>query len=533
MLAFLAAEPLISLILILVVGLAVGKIKIKGVSLGASAALFVAIGISALNPNIRIPDLIWQLGLALFVYAIGLSAGSQFFHDFKGRGWRLNLYVVVILTIMAGITFGMVKLFRLDSVVGAGMYAGALTSTPGMASIVSALEDIDPTRAEAAVVGYSLVYPGAVVAFILIASIGAIRLKIDHQADARAEGLITDPLEWRIIRINAPRGTIGELIKNTGQPIACTRVISSDGHHRLADPDEALYPGMEILVNGTAKHLSAATQILGEQVVHDIPAEDIDFLRVTVSSPQVVGRTIADIDAYNHGFTIARLRRGDVEMVPRPDDVLHYSDRLRIVAAPQDMRKALKIFGDSERRLADLDLLPFMIGLLCGLALGSIPIPLLGGDTIHLGPGGGPIIAGLIFGALGRTATIPWQIPFHANRTIFSLGSALFLAGVGTRAGAGFRAALTDPESLKYIGLGFLITVLMCIVTAFSCMKLFDLHWDEAMGVAAGVTTNSASLAYLNVQTDTDLGQRGYAAVYPTALVCKIIISHLLVLLLL
>ena len=139
----------------------------------------------------------------------------------------------------------------------------------------------------------------------------------------------------------------------------------------------------------------------------------------------------------------------------------------------------------------------------------------------------------MILGAVNRTGPVTWQMPFHANRTMQTLGLALFLAGVGTSAGAGFRNALTDPSSLAYIGAGLVLTLAAALITGIVGRRVLSLTWDEAMGVAAGFTTNPAVISYLNGQTGTELPGRGYATVYPTAMIGKIVASQVLVVLLL
>ena len=538
-LSYLATQPLIALILILLLGLAAGKVRLFNISLGPAAVLFVALGLSALNPDIKLPPLLFQLGLAMFVYAIGLSAGAQFFAEFRTRGWRLNLFMAGLLLVVGVVCFLVVSGLGLDAVKGAGMFAGVLTSTPAMAAIVAMAEGIDPARAGDAVIGYSLVYPGAVLACILVAAVGANVLKVDHVEDAKKEGLIVAPLGWRALRLREdvvaahPGLRVGDLAGLVAAPVVVTRIVAGPRDHELADPGRAVTVGMVVVINGTQEALDVAEAALGHQVEADLHGSGLEFRRLTVSNPDVEGRTIGELDTVAHGFSIARLRRGDMDIVPRPEEVLHYSDRVRVVAAPQRMREVNAFFGDSERKLADVDLLPFALGLLGGLLIGAIPIPLPGGNTLALGFGGGPIVAGLILGALGRSGAVHWKIPYHANRTISALGLALFLAGVGTTAGAGFRAALTDVSSLIFVGVGFVITVVAALVTALVTMKTMHLTWDEAMGVMAGGTTNPAIISYLNGQTGTELPTRGYATVYPTAMVGKILVGQVLLLLLL
>ncbi|WP_042622447.1 aspartate:alanine exchanger family transporter [Corynebacterium marinum] len=537
MLDFLAANPLIALVAILAAGLALGKIRILGISLGAAAVLFVALGLSTANPDIQIPALVYQLGLAMFVYAIGLTAGEQFFAEFRSRGWRLTLFMVLLLVGLVGAAYGIIRVLGLGDLAGAGMFAGALSSTPGMAAIVDMVEGgslVDPARAGEPVVGYSLAYPGAVIGSILVAAVGAKLLKVDHLADAEKEGLIIAPLEWDGVRIGpGVEGTVAQLPRLAGAEIIATRIVHSDVDHSLAAPTDRLHEDMVLVINGTEEAIRTAQRNLGGRVTVKIEDTDLIYSRMTVSNPRVVGRRLQDLDTVSAGFRIARIRRGDAEEVPHPGDVLNYSDRVRVVAPPNRMDEVRAYLGDSEKSLAAPDLLPFAVGLLAGLLLGAVPLPLPGGSVLSLGFGGGPIIVGLILGALHRTGPLTWTMPYHAVHTLNTLGLSLFLAGVGTTAGAGFRLALTDPSSLTVMAAGLLITVTSAVVCAVAGMLVLRLTWDESMGVAAGATTNPAIISYLNGQTGTELASRGYATVYPTAMIGKIVASQVLLLLLL
>lgn len=534
---FLAANPLIALVAILAAGLALGKIRVLGISLGAAAVLFVALGLSTANPDIQIPALVYQLGLAMFVYAIGLTAGEQFFAEFRSRGWRLTLFMVLLLIGLVGAAYGIIRVLGLGDLAGAGMFAGALSSTPGMAAIVDMVEGgslVDPARAGEPVVGYSLAYPGAVIGSILVAAVGAKLLKVDHLADAEKEGLIIAPLEWDGVRIGpGVEGTVAQLPRLAGAEIIATRIVHSDVDHSLAAPTDRLHEDMVLVINGTEEAIRTAQRNLGGRVTVKIEDTDLIYSRMTVSNPRVVGRRLQDLDTVSAGFRIARIRRGDAEEVPHPGDVLNYSDRVRVVAPPNRMDEVRAYLGDSEKSLAAPDLLPFAVGLLAGLLLGAVPLPLPGGSVLSLGFGGGPIVVGLILGALHRTGPLTWTMPYHAVHTLNTLGLSLFLAGVGTTAGAGFRLALTDPSSLTVMAAGLLITVTSAVVCAVAGMLVLRLTWDESMGVAAGATTNPAIISYLNGQTGTELASRGYATVYPTAMIGKIVASQVLLLLLL
>lgn len=526
---FLTTQSLLTLLLILVLGLGIGKIKVKGLSLGPSAVLFVAIAFSTVNPDLKLPPLLFQLGLAIFVYAIGLSAGAEFFAEFRYRGWKLTTFTVLLLAGLAGLSYVFIKTLGLSDTTGAGMFAGSVTSTPGMAAMVGILEELAPGRAGEPVVGYSLVYPFAVVASILVATIGAQWLKVDHDKDARAEGLLAAPLEWVGIKIGPGiTGVVGDLGALTGQHVLASRILVED-RQELADPARPLKEGMILVVNGSQEALDIAAKKLGEQVEVELDHHFLVYKRMAVSNRSIAGRRLSDLKTLEKGFLIARIRRGDMDVVPEPDQVLLLSDRVRVVTPEPNMHEVEKFFGDSEKALAEVDFFPFAIGLVLGILIGLIPIPLPGGESLALGFGGGPIVSGLILGALNRTSRLNWQLPYHANKTLSIFGLSVFLAGVGTSAGAGFRAALTDPASLTIIALGFFLAVLSMVICGVVGMKLFNLRWDEAMGVGAGITTNPAIISYLDGQTKTELATRGYATVYPAAMIGKILASQILI----
>ena len=545
MLDFLASNGLLALAVILTAGFAIGRIRVAGLSLGSAAILFVAIGLSTANPGIQMPPLLYQFGLALFVYCIGLSAGPAFFRALRSRGLALNVIVAFLLVGLTALAFGLVKFSGADPIPGAGMFVGAISSTPGMAAILAAVPDLlppgaDPAAASSAVVGYSLAYPGGVLGIIIVAAVGARLLRVDHIADAKAEGVLTEKLHYAGIRIGPGRElTVAQVPEFTGAKIITTRVadLGADGepsNQRLAEPDDVLAEGCSIMVNGTAEELDKAIAKLGERIEMDPHESDLQYTRMAVSNPDVAGRTIGELRILeDHGFTIARLRRGDADVVPANDDRLQLSDRVRVVAPKQRIEAIRTFLGDSEKSLATPDLLPLALGLALGLLLGAIPIPMPGGGTLSLGFGDGPIIAGLVFGALGRTGPVRWQLPYHATKTLEGFGMALFVAGVGTTAGAGFRSALTDPTSLLYIGLGLVVTLASAIATVALLMVWRKLTFDESIGVAAGITTNPAVIAYLNTASGTDLAARGYTTVYPVAMVGKIVAAQVLIMMLL
>ena len=204
-----------------------------------------------------------------------------------------------------------------------------------------------------------------------------------------------------------------------------------------------------------------------------------------------------------------------------------------VVAEHDRLDRATRLFGDSYKRISDFNLLPLLAGLALGVVVGMIPIPLPGSTALKLGNAGGPLLVALILGAKGRTGPIVWQVPYGANLALRQFGITVFLAGIGTTAGAGFGKALQDPASLTIIGTGAVLTFLVSLLTLIVGHKLMKIPFGQVSGMIAGMQTHPAVLSYVSDQTKNELPSMGYTTVYPLSMVTKIICAQVLLFLLL
>jgi putative transport protein len=528
-------NPLLTLFAIVGLGYLLGQIRIGPFSLGISAVLFVGLGVSALEPRLALPEIIYILGLVLFVYTVGLSSGPSFFRSMRKRGLRINGVALLILAAAAAETLLLVAAFNIDHLVATGMFTGALTNTPALAGVLDAVgRTFDGAAQQAAaakpVIGYSLAYPLGVLGTIAAMSIFETRWRIDHRAEAKRAGLSGAPLEHWTVRVRRPDApAAGTIAERTGTKVVASRVLSDSALH-VADPTEPLSEDDLVTLVGAPRELAEATEWLGARVDTDlVRAAEIDSRRIFVSNRDIVGLRLEDLHLEEaHGMTVTRIRRGDVDVVATPESVLELGDRVRVVAPSHRMKAAADYLGDSYRDISELDVLTFAVGICLGLGLGLIPFPLPGGGTLHLGSAGGPLLVALVLGAVGRTGPIVWQIPYSANLTLRQLGMVLFLAGIGTRAGEAFGSAIGDPSSLVVIGAGALLTLSVSFMTLLVAHRILKLAYGQSMGLLAGLQTQPAVLAYANERTRNDLSNRGYTTVYPLAMIAKIIIAQTL-----
>ncbi len=236
----------------------------------------------------------------------------------------------------------------------------------------------------------------------------------------------------------------------------------------MAGDDVEPLPGDLVTVVGPERAVEQVVALLGRESTEHVELDrgDVDFRRIVVSSRAVAGLTIAELELQDRlGGTVTRVRRGDVDMVAAPGLVLELGDRVRVVAPPERMTEIAAYFGDSYRELRELDVLSFSVGVALGLLVGAIAIPLPGGASFELGFAGGPLIVGLVLGAIGRTGPIVWQLPHSANLTLRQLGTVLFLAGIGVNAGDAFGDTILSRDALGVIAAAIVVAATASGVT--------------------------------------------------------------------
>lgn len=95
------AHSVMILSLVIALGLCLGKLRVKGVSLGLAWILFIGLifGHFSLNLDEHLLHFLKEFGLILFVYSIGLEVGPGFFASFKNGGKSLNLLSMIVVAL--------------------------------------------------------------------------------------------------------------------------------------------------------------------------------------------------------------------------------------------------------------------------------------------------------------------------------------------------------------------------------------------------------------------------------------------------
>jgi putative transport protein len=524
-------DPLLLVFVVAAVGYLAGRIRIGGFGFGVAAVLFVGLAFGMADPELKVPRALWTLGLVLFVYTVGLAAGPGFLAALRRRGAGANLVVLCGVVAAAGTLAATGLALGLGAEETAGAYAGGLTNTPALAASLEALREIEPEETfDAAsgrvLVGYSLGYPiGVTVA--LLAVFAVVRRRPPAERSTAPSEIVV-----RTALVEQPGlGSLGDVRDREGWAVVFGRVKRGD-HVSVAHDEVVPLPGDLLSVVGPEEAVAEAIAHLGRASAERLELEraEVDFRRMVLSNRAVAGRPLAELELpHRLGGSVTRVRRGDVDMVATPGLVLELGDRLRVVAPPERMGEIAAYLGDSYRALRELDVLSFSVGIALGLLLGAVEVPLPGGGSFGLGFAGGPLIAGLVLGALGRTGPIVWQLPHSANLTLRQLGTVLFLAGIGVNAGDAFGDTVLSREALGVLASSVVVAATAAFVTVLGGALLLRLPVPTLAGVVAGMQTQPAVLAYAAEQheDDTDVNV-GYATVVPLAMIAKIVLAPML-----
>ena len=541
MIELLIEEPLLLLFLVSAIGYAIGRIRIKGVSLGVAAVLFVGLAFGALDPALQLPATVFELGLIIFVYTIGLSSGAGFFASFNRQGLRNNLLVFGMLVFAAALTVTLHTVLGFKPTVSAGLFAGSLTNTPALAGLLDTIrktappELLDIMLAEP-VVGYSVAYPMGVLGMIMAVLAMRSIFHIDYAQDAqrlRQFNLVEQEIYNRTAQITNPAMVgrpLSALKAEQGWTVLFGR-ISRNGIIELAEGSTKLALNDRVSIIGVPEDVDAVVSVLGQLDTENLELDrrQYDFRRVFVSNADIAGRKLGELDLpQKYGAVVTRVRRGDIDLLADGSTVLELGDRVRVVARRDDIKQLSALFGDSYKALSEIDLLTFGLGLSLGLLLGMIPIPMPGNVTFKLGAAGGPLIVGLILGALRRTGPIVWTMPYSANLTLRQVGLIMLLAGIGIRSGYTFVSTFAASGGIAIFLAGALITCATGFIMLFIGYRLLNIPFSLLIGMLSGMQTQPAVLGFANEQTENEIPNLGYALVFPIATVTKILFAQLL-----
>jgi putative transport protein len=512
------SQPILTAFLAIGLGYLVGQISIGGFSLGVGAVLFVGLAIGAFAPKAQITGPIGLTGLIMFLYGIGILYGRQFFEGMFGVGQKYNLLALVACIAGLFVALGLGKVFGIKLGHTLGIYAGSMTSTATLQAALDVMNNKDPS------IGYSIAYPFGVIGPILC--IYFMTRLVMPKFPAKAQRFHMGEIA---IGAGSSGRKLDELMNEALSGVQVTMVRKGDRNF-VPTSDTVLSAGDAVLIVAEREEaVKEAAARLGKLQPGLLASDraDLDYIRVFVGRANVVGVPLSSLPLPS-GFPthLLHVRRYDTDLVPAPDLLLEFGDRVGVLTPPDRKEEIRKFFGDTVKAAAEFSYVSLGIGMVLGVLLGLIPIPVPGVGSVTLGIGGGPLIVALILGKLRRTGPMLWTMPLPANIVLRNFGLAMFLATVGVNAGQPFvRTVAESGLTMLFVGVAVLLTTVFIVLLVGH--YVLRIPYDDLVGVASGATGNPAILVYSTKMAPTERPDIGYAMIFPSMTLVKVIAAQI------
>jgi len=537
-----ALQTVVVISLICAIGLALGKLKVWGISLGIAFVFFIGIvgGHFGLAVNEQMLDYAETFGLVLFVYTLGLHVGPNFFGSLKHEGLEQNLWsfgVIAVGTVMA-LILGSVTSVSLPNMVG--VLCGATTNTPALGAAQQALAQLEMPTGSAAL-GCAVTYPLGVLGVIL--AMVVMRKLFVRPADLELRAGDEDDHTYvaQFVVVNPALGgkPIAEISQMSHLKFIISRIWRSE---KVIVPEAGtkLYLNDNVMVVTNKEDVKAMEILFGQKVETDWNKDRIDWnhidskveSRIIVLTKTVLnGKHLGQLQLRKtYGVNVSRVIRGDVKLLATDDLRLQYGDRLTIVGEPKAVDQVETFLGNSVKTLNEPNIGSIFLGIILGLAVGTIPISLPGMTApVHLGIAGGPIIMGILVGALGPRLHFISYTTRSASLMLRKLGLSLYLACLGLDAGKDFFDTVIRPEGLLWIGLGFALTIVPVLIVGLIALHTRKYDYGTICGFLCGSMANPMALTYASDTTKGDKAAVSYASVYPLGMFLRVIIAQMLI----
>lgn len=521
-------NPTFALFAILFVGLAFGNISFKGISLGSSGVLFAALAAGHLG--LKVPAGLTDIGTALFVYCVGLGVGNRFFAALRSRGKRLVLLSLLVVGTAWLTSWGLCELLGLDAGLGAGLFAGACTSTPALAAAIEATG----SGADVVNIGYAVAYPFGVIGVVLFVQLLPRLLRTSLDAPLPAGGAEPHKIIARIVQVThheALGEKIGDFVTNRRMRCRITRVLQGDVLAPLSS-DDAFAEGQCVLMVGEREEMEHDAGLIG-RILRDEDHHPRTFTDETaeliVLSHSMCNKTLRDLDTLGrYGIVVSRITRLGATFVPTADTEIIRNDVLRVVGTPRAIACFKQECGHRSTALNVADVLSLMGGLVLGILLGQLQFGFGSGGGFSLGMAGGPLVVALILGHFGKVGPIIGYMPRPTRLLVMELGLIIFLAGAGVKGGGSLVATL-QSQGVPMFMAGVVITLVPLVVAYVVARRVLKMDLAEALGGICGSMTSTPALGAITAKTDRQEPVIAYSTAYPAALILMTVLAKLLV----
>lgn len=536
-------QAVLVLSLICATGLALGKIKISGVSLGVTFVFFA--GILAGHFGLRInPDMLLlaqNFGLIIFIYSLGVQVGTGFFSAFKKGGFKLNILSLILILAGTAMTICLYWISGIPLPEMMGLFSGAVTNTPMLGAAQQAFLQMHPEDIESAnnmAIACAVGYPfGMIGVIICVAILKKATFKADRQKPGDPSGDNTFVTEYLISNPEIIGKSIQEIRKYADVQFVISRIWKGD-KVIIPTSETIIEQNEHVLVISGKKDVDQLKKLFGPQENIDWNKKGIDWnaidnqlvsRKILVTKPELNGVRLGSLRLRNSfGINITRVNRAGIDLLPSKSLRLQLGDRLTIVGEDRAIENASKILGNQARELRNPNLFTIFTGIVLGLILGSIPIAIPGMSMpVKLGIAGGPIIVGILMGAFGPRFHLATYTTQSANLMLRQLGITIYLAGLGLSAGNDFFSTVFTAEGIRWIAISSSLAIIPVLLVGFIASRFFKISYARNVGMLCASMANPIALNYANSTIDGDEPAVAYATVYPVSIFLRVIVAQI------
>lgn len=538
------AHSILIIAIVIAIGIILGKIKIFGISFGATWILFVGILFShfGLTVDKTVMDFVRDFGLILFIFSLGLQVGPGFFSSFKSGGVKMNLMAFIIVMLGVGATVIMSVATDTPMPTMVGVMSGAITNTPGLGAAQQTLTELTGTTDPTLATGYAVAYPIGVIGVILtlVAARAVFRVDIKKEQEAIAKrNQVKDSAYKLAVEVNNDAicgKTIQEIDKIIGRNFVVSRQYLTSGHMEIPTSESIINKGDKLLIITSSANAESIIAFLGKRI--DMDQKEWERLdtnlvsrRLVVTRSAINGKSLGELNIRaQFGINITRVNRAGIDLTARPDLELQLGDRVMVVGSEKAIAKVASLLGNSAKKLREPNLIPLFLGIFTGIIVGSIPIMLPGlSQPLKLGIAGGPLVIAILIARFGHKVGMVTYTTMSSNMMLREIGIALFLGAVGLGAGEGFVDAIVGGGYM-WILYGAVITIVPIVIAALIARFAFRMDYFSIAGIICGSHTNPPALAFMNSSYDESQIAVAYATVYPLAMFLRVIVAQLMVL---
>jgi len=530
-------RPEVAFFLTVMIGYAIGKLRIGSFTLGAVTGVLLA-GVLVGQLGITLPASLKQVFFLLFLFAIGYRTGPQFFRGLKKDGLVQAALAVIFSVVGLVMAYVVARLAGYGAGTAAGLIAGSLTESATIGTAGDAIANL-PISKEAQTqlanqipVAFAVTYlVGVIGAAWFLAQIGPRLLGVDLAAECRAyeekmsggEKLDTfsawRTFDIRTFRIDPASSLVGRSVREVEAIVEGKRLhvdrVRRGQQVESPTPDYVLKAGDVIAMAGRHEVIVDRGHTFGTEVTdQDLAQAALDAVDVVITQKPIDGTTLMELaeKPFARGVFLRSISRSGVSIPVSAGTIVERGDVLSIVGKPERTRAAIEAIGVADRVSDVTDMVFVGLGIFLGAIVG-IPALRFGALELGLSESVGVLLGGLVFGWLRSLRPIFIRIPSPTLWLFESLGLTGFIAVVGLSAGPDFVRGLQE-SGLTLVVAALVVLVASQFVTLMVGRYVFKVHPGILLGACAGAGTATPALAAVQEVAKSAVPTLGYGVSY-------------------